>query len=503
MEDLGRLKSSSSKERTAALESVRDIFSHNLRNSNLDSLSDRTFRDIFEAIFHVASVERASFLESTRTQVRQAAGRRLELCAGVLRLAVEISLIRIEAQSVSVVIDHIIQTAPAGESGYCEPLTSNYLKSLRILLQHPAHVEHMSKDLWNRTINFCIAGLEHTENESGTSLSFGSYARTASGTAEVSIRQSPATSMKPAARSESHVHLGSRDIIELITCIRLLVSAQNSPIEDSSAEIVHSVLSFLASIQDKGSLSKATNAHNDAFATICTVLARSRNDNGTLVRDVLKDLIPIIKALWTAKESSLNQEILVCLVYTLDYIPALLKESRQGFSEADIESLTDVLLEFYARRPERDSLSQLQIQELRLCLQKSTEQNMYKTLSFDLKAGKMRSEMQWSIIALISHLTAMLDRFRHAHSISSDAGSPNSTRRYKKQQRPALLLDFLRRTDAPRMQLRIASLQVVVFRLAYGFVNESELVAVIEKFASLASDDHDEIANWAMLGLSW
>ena len=497
------MKSSSVKERTGGLDALKEILNYNRRGTKPDSLSDQPFHQIFDALFHFSSVERTSYLEANRVQIKQLSGKRLENCASALRLTVEIGVTRIKEKSVRALLDHVVQVLPVAEDGYCEPLASDYFKCMRKVLEHPAHVEHLSHDLWHKVVNFCVTGLEHVDDDSGTRISFGSYGRTASENANASMHRSSNASGKRSSRTADKASLSSRDAVEIVASLRQLVSVPNAPIQDqynACDAILGGALTFLVSTKERGPLSKATNARQDAFAIISSVLSRVRHDNEARTLDLITQLVPLIKELWTSKESTLNQEILICLIYALDHIPLLLSTNK-SFSEIDVESLVDVLYEQYSRSPDRDSLNQLQISDLNFSLWPPSKDDPFRTGSFLLRTGATRPEMQWTVVQLIARLSASQDRQLRKQK-AEQANKEDAESQPKKQMQSRSLDDFLRRTDVPKIQLRLASLQATVFRISQGAVDDDDFRPIMQKFLALASNANSEISNWSMVGLS-
>ena len=470
---------------------MREVLSHNRNTSKLDALGDGPFHKIFEALFHFASTDRATYLESTRVYVRQQSEKRLESCASTLRLAVEIGVTRILNNSVSAVLDHIVQTLPVAGEGFCAPLVSGYLKCLRRILEHSAHVEHLPQDLWTKVVNFCVTCLEHTETDSGTKISFSSNSRTASAN-----DRSSNNSSKGPSRLVSKPLLSLGDACEIVVSLRHLTLAPNAPIPNLCGEVLNGVIIFL---REKGRLSKSTSAHCDAFATINSVISHIHNDKTGVILDVLQEIIPSIRETWTSKESALNQEILIYLIYSLDYI-SLLLETHQDFSEVEIEGLIDVLYEEYSRRPERDSLNQLQCSDLVFSHHLPGQDDVCRMGPFGLRTGSSRPEMQWSTLQIMTHLSAGRDyRIQQQTKRLNENGVNHSS---KRQQPSPSFHDYLRRTNVPSMQSRLASLQLVVFRISQRTVNGSELHTTMDRLLALASDENSEISNWAIVGLA-
>ncbi|KAL9090338.1 MAG: hypothetical protein Q9165_005372 [Trypethelium subeluteriae] len=495
-----QIKSSSVKERNGGLDALKEILNNNRRSGKIDPLKDAAFHQIFEALFHFASFERKLYLEATRVQVKQLSGRRLENCASILRLVVEIGVTRIRENSVCALLNHVVQALPVTDNGYCEPLISDYLKCLRKVSEHPAHVEHLPRDLWNHLVNFCIAGLSDAEDESGTKISFGSLERTSSSNTNGLAHRSSHASARTLSRVTGKPSLSAKDVIEVMATLTQLTVAPNAPIKDQETKILGGILSFLNSTREKGLLNKATSAHHDAFVVINSVLARTRHDNEEHMLETLRQLIPLIKEMWTSKDSALNQEILIYLIYAFDHIPVLLNTDSPPV-DTDIESLVDVLYEEYCRRSERDSLGQLQLSDLSLSLEPFGKAEVFRTGTFCLRTGQTRPEMQWSIVYLVAELSASQDyRLRDQQAERTNAHEHED--HHKKPKLSQRLHDFLRRTNAPALQQRLASLQVVIFRICQRPVDEDDLRSILEKLLALASDENGEISAWAMVGLS-
>ncbi|KAI9695841.1 MAG: Serine/threonine-protein kinase tel1 [Bogoriella megaspora] len=499
---LDRIKASTVKERIGGLDALKEILAYNRRNPKLDTLNDRSFHQIFEALFQFSSLERSVFLEAKTTQIRQLSFRRLESCASAIRSTVEISASRVQYQSVRALLDHVVQILPVGDHGYCEPLISDYLKSFHAIVDREAHVEHLSKELWAKAVDFCVTALQHVDNETGTKISFGSYGRTSSSGANGSMHFTPTASARTSSKTSGQALLSSRDLPEVMAILRRLTSASNSPIPDHSEGILSGVVTFLAAGRDRGPLSKATTAYHDAFATINRVIARTCFDNRNLVLETFVQLLPIIKEIWSSKESGLNQEILISLVRSLDYLPDLIRNPDLSFSAVDAETLMDVLYDSYSRRPERDSLGQLQVDDLNLFVGDQRGHEPFRVGMSLLRTGDNRSEMQWSIVNIIVHFSSMLDEVARHELADSEPGTPPNENVAKRLRRSQHLPDFLRRTDAPAIQLRAASLQILAFRLAQETYNEEDVKSVIEKLTTLASDENSEVSSWAIFGLS-
>ena len=153
-------------------------------------LTDEAYHKIYEVVFKVALSEKHSFLASKKN-TRSAALNRLVVCADVIRVVVKAGAPKLKSKTVTAVVDHVIQTIPKPEGGYCEPIATHYLRALSALFEHPPNAEHLKLTRWTEVIDFCLEGinqyLEENDGEpSGLSTSFsglasGTLARSTSG----------------------------------------------------------------------------------------------------------------------------------------------------------------------------------------------------------------------------------------------------------------------------------------------------------------------------------
>ena len=148
----------------------------------------------FEALFHYATTERTAYLKSKSVQ-RNTAHSRLAVCAASMRTAVELGVRKLRLKTVKALLDHVRLTLPTPD-GFCEPLSVDYVKSMRTILDYQPHVEHL-RDTWGVTLAFCLASigsfqeLTAEENENGFASGSHSTARTTIGTPLDRLTPSP------------------------------------------------------------------------------------------------------------------------------------------------------------------------------------------------------------------------------------------------------------------------------------------------------------------------
>ena len=128
-------------------------------------LRDDAYHGIFEAVFRLVRSDKPEYLRTNLPRKKVAIAARMSTSATVLRYAVEIGVPVISHKTTVAVVDHITDTLPVPGDGYCSPLRSDYLKSLRAILEYPSHVEHLRSKHWQSLADFLVAGITHDYEE--------------------------------------------------------------------------------------------------------------------------------------------------------------------------------------------------------------------------------------------------------------------------------------------------------------------------------------------------
>lgn len=384
-------------------------------------------------------------------------------------------------------VDHITQTLPEAGEGYCEPLSLDYVKCLRCILEYPPHVEHLGREEWQDLVEFCLHGIGLIDNDedsqsshqNGSRLYSNSMSTTSGRSTPIRISQRPNGS-----RSRAGIRSSAE---ELVICLGLLLATANAPILDKPDRLLNRVAEFL-SVTPAG-----CNSHQAAFGALNSVLSRIVTDRMGLAQSFMFSIVPIIQRLWSTKPSLLRDEMLITLMLGR---PAL-QNSRQptdlDIHVSSLENLLDLLQNDYARRPERDLL---QIDDIRLSLSSNQSPMGFKNLGPRL--GLSRSEQNWTLVSTIANLSMILDSL---HSPREPTDQPDEGRN-KRRRLAKRSEEILRQASSSHGSARISALQLLPFIAAEHDSFRNDLDSALNQLVAAIVDDNGVVSSWTMLAIA-
>lgn len=396
------------------------------------------------------------------------------------------SLRNLRTKSVHAVLHHIIQTIPVPGEGLWEPLASDYIKCLRTLLQYPPHVEHLGNHEWQGAMDFCLRILATIESE-GSELSIRMSHRSSSEALESSSsRLTPMrrTSSQAPRLSQSDGKGNRGTIEELVVCIQLLTSSSNAPVHSTSEKILNGLLDCLISFP------QASGAHQAAFSTINTVIGKILCDQSEVVRELLLDIIPVIRRLWHTKLSGLRDEMLMTIMRCMDVLVHMSRAMPSESLAESIEGLLDTIHLDYLRRTEKEAF---QVDDLIFYPDSSIRQD---SRWFGPRLGSYRSEHNWTVLWTIARLLALSDDM-NAHFLLSVEDEVPSKRQRCLSKTEEILQDSFSSTGTRRG----CALQLIPFILENHIATTSKL-ELLDHLPVNILDDNSFLASWTLLAIS-
>ncbi|EED22945.1 phosphotidylinositol kinase Tel1, putative [Talaromyces stipitatus ATCC 10500] len=481
-ETVARLFSDKQRERTEALTDLRRILNRK-RQDLSETLNDKAYHRIFEAVFRCVAIEKSVYSRSSKSSNRSATTPRLPLCASAFRATLEVSVAVLRTKTVHAIIDHIVQTLTQPGDGLWDLLAIDYIKGLRLLLEYPAHVEHLTESDWVDAITFCLSCLKSNENE-GTQLSVRSshVSLTDAATDTEGGRRTPsrAISTRNVVSSSSQVNRSISD--EAVVCIQLLTATPTAPLQDVVRQLMSELLIYLSS---------STSANgSQALKAINNLLDRVICDQCALVKELLPDIIPVIRRLWMTKLPAVKDEVLVTMMLCMDLLRS---NSRALFAQDSLQPLEDLVetLELeYTKRPEKDYL---QIDDLVFY---QNDANLKQVYLFGPRLGNPRSEQNWTLIWTISSLIGILDKtLNHMSNSAEDELAPNKRPRLSSRT-DDVLRDCLASTG-PRKGYCLQLLSFLGRRMSV-----EDKVSLLSRLAVSIVDDNPFTSNWTLLVIS-
>ncbi|EGE85810.2 phosphotidylinositol kinase Tel1 [Blastomyces dermatitidis ATCC 18188] len=484
---LGAIGSDLQRNRVAGLEDLKHILLLNRQTPKLNHLTDKEYHKIFETLFRFISTEKSTYKRAKPSTSKSSSGTRLTNCASALRTTVELGVHKIRPKTVTALLYHVADAIQNLGDALWEPLSGDYIKVIKTILQYPPHLEHLSKDVWCHVVDFCFQAIGVIEPNQGTQLSIRNRTRPPS--------ESPggpgsrASSMEPGAlrRNKSSGSETSTNSDELETCIQLLCSYPSSPIIDNAKKLIDGLLDYLES---QNSVSRTPYA---AFSAFNSVLAKSITDDTALVRDALLDIIPIIKRFWRTKSGILKDEMLVTLMlgrpiflqYSLSSPPDSFVESLQG--------LTEQLYQEYLRQPEKDLM---QVDDLVFTFSPTPRPMGIRIMAPRL--GVPKSEQNWTTLQTIASFSTLLDNMY----LTLD-NEPQATERPKKKQHLlSRRSDIVREASTSTGVTRICALQLLPFIFSDREPATEELLTTLEQLTVNILDENGSTASWTMIAIA-
>lgn len=460
-------------------------------------LSDKGYHALFETLFRVTQSEKAAYAKGSKS-ARSLASTRLSACASTLRLAVEVGLHTVRHKTVKALIDHITQVLPTSDESFCEPILKDYAKALRTLLEYRPHVEHFSKEDWQALVDFCIGGIQISLNvedaqSSVLTISNGSN-RLLNRISRSATPSTLGSSYLPgsSAKGDSSVEI-VRTLDEFVLCLHYLLSTSNAPVLEKASAVFAIILAVLRVPSTAG-------AHHAAFMCINTALYAVITEDIDLARQTFRDLIPHIRRLWQTKSLALREEMIITMINGEALLSSLIQLEDYEDCKSDLQGLLDAISVEYAKRSERD---QLQFDDLDLALGYSDNDMcvVLRTKTFNLRQGTVKSEQSWAVLDITTSILATLGNSRLSSSLSAsvdDLATPRKRRRVISAV-DTLLLSLESASTSERL-IPLQSLAFITGKIKFDGDN---VLKVVEAMTPILSSDISNLANWAMIALSW
>ncbi len=403
---------------------------------------------------------------------------------------------KIRPKTVKALVEHITQTLPTVNEGYCEPLRLDYLKSLRTVLEYQPHVEHLQRDEWHDLVDFCIEGVKLGQGITGhNSLNLRSAQSTHNGTSTSSSFLAVGSARTRDSGTQETTNVQSRsNAEELVLCLYQLMCAPNAPLLEKAQPVIEVLVEILQVLASTG------RAHQTAFATLNQILAKIITNDISLSQQLVQDGVSLVKRFWSAKSASLKDEMLVTLMHGRSYIRKSCGAEDKEIFRAELEGLTEIMQTEYSKRAERD---QLQLDDITF-LSRCGAQHKPVPLSvagMHLRFESARSEQSWVLPQALGFLLSVVEAHEMGELEIKTIEDVEGTRK-KRRRMVQQLDDLLRRAKNSHLTGRLCALQTIPFFLDEKVATKDEIALMIESLLDCTSDENATIVSWAMIGIS-
>jgi ataxia telangiectasia mutated family protein len=491
------IQSSRQVDRATGLKDLVHILKHNRGKPSLEALGNKAYLALCDTLFQCLRDDRSAFLRSKSKQSRT--GALLPLSASALRHVIATGVRTIKSSTVEIIIDTIIEVLPSTDGTLLKPLLEDLPKTLRSLFEYQPHVERLSKDCWDATVDFCIEALAgffasasaEPEPPNSWSTSVSSRARTPFESADVtSSRASPRA---PVLRTKSVNDESSHSAEDFVQCLYSLVKASNAPVLDKADAVLAALLQFLRCRTGRSSGAVA------ALAAINSILTRITFQSLDLTKRTVQELLPLFKFMWF--ETALRDEIIITLTYTEAHISSMLVDSQYSSFRFDLEAVVETMYADYRKR--QDTTAHQYLEEDHLCFRHlgpaKGDTHPLNTFAFSMETEHARFEGLWGTVSTIARFSYMLDHRRQTSTHTHSDDEENVNKRLRVTQ---MFQEYLRHVLEPRSNAKRTALQVVAFMVQEGPIDEDDLQSVLEKLTACISDENPAHSVWAMIGLA-
>lgn len=467
------------------LPDLRQLLNANSRNPKLVVIKDKSIHYIFEKLFRFATHERAAWVKAQRPTTKEIARKKLILCAETLRYTVEFFLPQMRTKSINAVLGHVIQTLPTAEGNFCTPLTHDYFKLLERIFAHQPHVEHLSHVKWTDAVEFL----------------FQSYDLFDEGDEAQSSNQHDATSFSRSMTSRSQgASVGSSDERkDVVSCVRSLISSQNSPLH----EIAPKVLKLMCKVLENR---RVRPAHHVAIEAINICLRRLFHKS-SFMNNAIVLLLPILRRLWIKSKGSKSQQnelrggLLAALLYLRPHVNAANGKPLGTQIASHVDGLYEALYDEYLGKQPREHLG---LQDLFLDADlRATESVMpMQFASMALREGSKDAELTWTTLSIIGFLMDWIQTHSLAHKESSEHEAfHRSPKRVKQSSKLDDLYRDLSSKNTPERQK--GALQVLCFFSCTRRLTLVEADTVVNVCQGLMSGQDADVVDWATMTVTW
>ncbi|OJJ51010.1 hypothetical protein ASPZODRAFT_162899 [Penicilliopsis zonata CBS 506.65] len=478
------LSSDKLKDRSDGLADLKHILQQNKQSTRLNTLNDKACHKILESLFRFIAAEKSAYTRALKSHSKTPSTSRLTACAAVLRTAVDVFVRNLRSKSVRAIVDHITDTLRGPGEGLWGPLSVDYTKCLRVLLQYPPHVEHLADTEWEKLMKFCLRALDYNGVDDGhESPRHGSRAISRSLDHSSALPGTPRAGSVLAVRTR---HEDSNNVNEeVLLCIQSLTASSTAPIRATSDLVLRGLRELVMSAP------VAANTHQIAFNSINTVVMRVIFDQSEVIRSAMLDIIPVIRRLWATKHSALKDDLLVTVMLCMNILADAAARDPSESLFHTIESLVDTLQIEYSKRSEKDIL---QLDELTFSAQTG---NSTGKLSCGPRLGNNKSEHNWTVLWTIATLLQLAEDVATRLTIPEPGGeAPNKKRRFTSR-----IEDILRESFSSSGVARLCALQLLLFLGKRE--NGGELGAsLVERLIPNILDDNGLLSSWTLLALS-
>ncbi|KAL6913067.1 hypothetical protein FSST1_010827 [Fusarium sambucinum] len=496
------VKSAAVRDREKAVDELSHLLNPRNRSTNLSDLGDKSYHEIFEAIFSFVLREKPVLYDKKKSHSSlNSTTSRLSKCAEAVRMAVGRGKSTIGRKTLLAIVDHITQVLPGPNSDdFVPPLLQDYIKALTEVLSRPAHVEVLARkggQYWEICVGFFLDVAQYLLPDeadiSTLSLARASPALARSSPAPGSGYSRSIGRSTPSTQSQRRATPGEGGLLkDVLEGLHYLVIGGNAPILRLYKDITPVVLRVLSLKQlSLGSLQTL------AFAIINAVFTTTNADDLAHANSAVQSILPLMSYWWRSEKVS-QDEVIRALRIEISrsiflmhlHVENLFVKSSDENVRLDLEDLAENIWSEYSRRGEA---VRLQMSDITFALSSLPTYGLQLNM-FGLRAHNVYGEGHWAIIQNLAFLEGIM-ALPHSRTPTDDAEQSEQPRKRRRIHMSRIRLKL----KAAEVAVRGTALQMIPFLLADNSLSRDELVDLLPELVSLATDKNPVTASWALV----
>ena len=469
-------------------------------------ISDKGYHTILEGVFRSTKYEIAYYARASKSS-RLKAESRLATCASLLRMIVESQVRKFGRETVKAILEHICQSLPTPDGNYCDPLVFDYVRALLHLLEYKAHIENLSSEELQTTIDFCLdltSDIHQVLDEGNLQLS-SSTNKSTNAHKSHSIRLGPTStqgisgntvgsSSKDNSQQVAYPQLQS-SAAGIVSCLQQLASVPNASVFDRADDILAALFELLQSHSNVNTI------QYPAFETINSLISSALTSDIDLALRNIRRFISTVRSFWQMRSAGLKEVLLSILLYAEPLFPLLISKDEALDCSADLSVFVEILRQEYCERRPKDLLL---VEDLNLAdysRQRSSSPPLCSMFA-SIRLGAIKAEEAWSLLHVSAASVMVLDA--GPRLAKTDEDGDELAQRPTKRQRVTKQLDELRLLlRSPQRNNRIYGLQLLAFVFEVHIFDKKELLIWLELLRPNLSDEDGTIVAWAIFANSW
>lgn len=311
------------RQRTTGINQLREFLQ---RSQNVASLSPTGRKRTLNLMFDLTAKERTAYvLGKHRNDGNDAGAQRLSNAGEITRVLVATGITEFKGKMCRLVLSHIADTllAPTLAERVCMPLLDSYSKTFRLIVEHPAHVEHLSLKDIQTYLTFLCKAVDAIIESMGASID----------------TESSIYLFADSAPSLSNQRRMPYAIAELLQSIQLLLNISSGITLNQLSDIWNTVGRYINSTTE----SAMSDSYAIGIANVLLNLASSRDLN--FCESVSLLMLERLPELWKSKSLPVREGLLIFLQLSFPFMTTIvtkIDEAPQDIQDLIQRSISEI-----------------------------------------------------------------------------------------------------------------------------------------------------------------